>query len=125
VIAVSSAEAPVACDGDNPNEGPHYRVTNYFGDLATNAESPQGFIVEVSPLDPVEGRSRMVRPHFHLLRQYQVFAGGEEPSIGKHDVQPFDFHYTDRSTPYGPIDSLSGGVKFFTLRPRADTSRRV
>jgi hypothetical protein len=120
--AVSSAAVDVGADTDL--EGLNYKVTNFFGDAALAADGPQGFLVEITPLsrasDPDEEMT-MVWPHFHLVRQYQVFVEGDCLSIGKHSVEPFDFHYTDPSTPYGPIKSDSGGVKYFTLRPRADT----
>jgi hypothetical protein len=98
------------------------RVTHFFGDSRENSDGPQGFLVDMTLEIPRgAGRSTMVPPHFHLVRQFQVIVAGDEPSIGKHRVAPFDFHYVDPSTPYGPIDAGDGGVAFFTLRPRAET----
>jgi hypothetical protein len=45
-----------------------------------------------------------------------VFVGGDEPRIGKRDVDQWDFHYVDPSSPYGPFTAGKGGVAFFTLR---------
>jgi hypothetical protein len=103
-------------------EGLNLRVTNFFGDVRESSDGPQGFLVEYVPEAPEQdGRFTMVAPHFHLVRQFQVIVDGDAPTIGKHAVAPFDFHYTDPSTPYGPIDAGKGGIAFFTLRPRADT----
>jgi hypothetical protein len=121
MLSVSSAEVAIAADNDL--EGLNYKVTNFFGDAAVAGDGPQGFLVEIAPVSPPsdpDSRMTMVWPHFHLVRQYQVFVDGEDLSIGKHSVERFDFHYTDPSTPYGPIDSNGGGVKYFTLRPRSD-----
>jgi hypothetical protein len=122
MIAVSSSD--VTIDADHDAGGLNFKVSNFFGDAATACDGPQGFLLEIEPLDaPPEAGERMtmVDPHFHLVRQYQVFVGGDDLRIGKKDLETFDFHYTDPSTPYGPIDSGRSGVKFFTLRPRSDT----
>src|SRR4051794_15384141 len=120
--AVSGADAPVTLDVTEG--GIDYQVTNFFGDSAAVDDGPQGFLVAAKPHDLNLGQDAhqtMVAAHFHLVRQYQVVVGGGDPRIGKHSVDFFDFHYTDPSTPYGPIDSNADGVEFFTLRPRAET----
>ncbi len=95
-----------------------YRMTKYFGDHTTVNEGPVAFIAESAPDPSLAGeRFEVVPAHFHLVRQFQVFVGGDEPRIGKHDVHPWDLHYVDPSSPYGPFTSGRGGVAFFTLRP--------
>ncbi len=108
---------------ENHRDGCHSRIANYFGEVRDAALGPQGFLIEIRPETP-DGRSRytMVPPHFHQVRQFQVIIGGDEPTLGKRRATPITFHYADPSTPYGPIDSGPGGVKFFTLRPRGDTN---
>ena len=117
------AAGEVSVSRENHRDGCHSRITNYFGEVRDAALGPQGFLVEIRPEEPDErSRYTMVPPHFHQVRQFQVIVGGDEPTLGKRRATPITFHYADPSTPYGPIDSGPGGVKFFTLRPRGDTN---
>jgi hypothetical protein len=106
---------------EGTSKGRLYSRTDYFGDSQDATPGPQGFLIEMRPEVPGdELRHTIVPPHFHLVRQFQVVVGGDEPTIGKHTAAPITFHYADPSTPYGPINSGPGGVSFFTLRPRGD-----
>jgi hypothetical protein len=120
VMAAQGNEEPSI---DVINEDRHYRVTDYFGDWHAESFDPQGFLVQVAPAEVKEDQSEYVcvKPHFHLVRQYQVVVGGSGIRIGKAALGPFDFHYADPSTPYGPIVADKDGIEFFTLRPRGET----
>jgi hypothetical protein len=109
------------------HEGSWYRITNYFGDdvkavsglRPEHSVEPVAQLVETGPESPDDAdRFVAVAAHFHLVRQFQVFVGGDDPCIGKRPLSRFDFHYVDPSTPYGPFIAGKGGVSFFTLRPR-------
>lgn len=95
-------------------DGSRSRKTNYFGVSGTPTEGPQAFLVEFSPAE-----GSVVKPHFHHVRQFQVFVRGDDARVGKRPVPPLSFHYTDPDTPYGPIVPGPEGVAFMTLRPVA------
>jgi hypothetical protein len=123
--ACSPTQVPEPISG--VHEGNWYRITQYFGDDTTTTPDarpgpsvePVAFQVEIGPEAGAEGgRFAVVKPHFHLVRQFQVVVGGDQPELGKRSVGSFDFHYVDPSTPYGPIVSGKDGVSFLTLRPR-------
>lgn len=88
-------------------------VTRYLGDGAGSDDaSPDAFLVQFRP-----NPGCAVRPHFHKVAQFQVIVGGDG-HVGKHAVTPITFHYTDHSTPYGPITPADEerGIDFLTLR---------
>lgn len=73
---------------------------------------PQSFLVEQDP-------DSVILPHFHLQNEFQVVVQGGG-QFGRHDVRPLSVHYAGAHTGYGPISSGSGGLWYFTLRPRMD-----
>jgi hypothetical protein len=95
-------------------DGSRYRRTNYMGRGGELHDGPQAFLVEYWPKD-----GGFVQPHFHHVRQFQVFVRGTHPRLGKHSLEPVAFHYTDADTPYGPIVPDEEGNAWFTLRPAA------
>jgi hypothetical protein len=117
MLAVSSRSVtpgPANVDGDQ-----WYRVTPFMGDpmLEKNPDA-LGFVVEAAPAEPEVGdRFATVKPHFHLVRQFQVIIDGDEPQVAKTPVAPFDLQYVDPSTPYGPFMTGKKGLTFMTLRP--------
>ncbi len=85
------------------------RRRNYFGNPGVVDMSPQAFLVE----RPYAGAT--INPHFHDIDQFQVVVQGDG-RIGKKQVHPIAFHYTDAYSPYGPIVGNDEGISFFTLR---------
>ena len=61
----------------------------------------------------------VIRPHFHAVDQFQVFARGDG-SIGKSAATPVTVHYSDRYSTYGPIVGGEDGIGFYTLRKAKD-----
>jgi hypothetical protein len=106
------------------DDGGFHRVSGYFGNVRELRDGPQGFLVEHFPPPGVgEEIATVSHPHFHRVRQFQVVVHGDRATVGRHSVPPVSFHYTDPSTPYGPIRAGRGGVGYFTLRPRADVGQ--
>jgi hypothetical protein len=64
----------------------------------------------------VQSPESTIRPHFHPADQFQVIARGSG-ALGRHLVEPFDLHYADQGTPYGPIRPKPTGLSYVTLRP--------
>src|SRR2546421_60316 len=125
-VSDTEVKKMLAVSADSVTPGPDnyyddlwYRTTVYVGDqTADHNEGPLAFLGETAPHEPDDReRFETVSPHFHLVRQFQVFVGGDKPQVGKRDVSPFDFHYVDPSTPYGPFMTGKKGLSFFTLRP--------
>jgi hypothetical protein len=103
------------------DEGLRYRTTNYLGDVLQEGPDPQAFLVELAPETKGDQAEYIfVKPHFHLVRQFQVVVRGERARIGKNELSALDFHYVDPSTPYGPIVADANGIAFYTLRPRGE-----
>src|SRR5271155_5305508 len=89
--------------------------TDYFGDGKQIHDGPQAFLVEYHA-----GPGAVIGAHFHHVRQFQVIVRGDGGRLGKRPVPPVTFHYTDPSSPYGPIvPGADGTIAFFTLRPKA------
>jgi hypothetical protein len=121
--AVSSREVVADMEWTSDDGGFH-RVSGYFGNVRELQDGPQGFLVEhFPPPDVGDEIATVSQPHFHRVRQFQFVVHGDRPSVGKHSVPAISFHYTDPSTPYGPIKAGRGGVGYFTLRPRADVGQ--
>jgi hypothetical protein len=104
--AIASTEADVIEVQRKDGVG---RRRNYFGNPGVVDTSPQGFLVE----RPYAGAR--IDPHFHDIDQFQVVVQGDG-RIGKKQVHPIAFHYTDAYSPYGPIIGNDEGISFFTLR---------
>lgn len=104
--AISSTEADVIEVQRKDGVG---RRRNYFGNPGVVDTSPQAFLVE----RPYAGAR--IDPHFHDIDQFQVVVQGDG-RIGKKQVHPIAFHYTDAYSPYGPIIGNDEGISFFTLR---------
>lgn len=84
-------------------------LRDYVGKVGTIHEGPTVFSAQM----PDQGAT--VRPHFHDVDQFQVFFDGEGV-LGKHPVGPFDFHYADAYTAYGPIVAGRSGLSMLTVR---------
>jgi hypothetical protein len=89
-------------------------VVDFIGGHQQLDGSPQGFLVDVFTARHV------IKPHFHLVDQFQVIVSGDG-KFGKHPISAGALHYADAYTPYGPIVAGDKGLAFFTLRARADT----
>lgn len=119
----------VAANTTTPHEwssddGGFHRLTGYFGNPAEILDGPQGFLVEHYPAPDVGDETAIVsHPHYHRVRQFQLVVHGDRPTFGKRNLEPIAFHYTDPSTPYGPISAGKGGVGYFTLRAKADVGQ--
>ena len=101
------------------DDGGFHRLTGYFGDVRQLLDGPQGYLIEHFPgPGGGEGTAIVSHPHYHRVRQFQLVVHGDRPTIGKRSLEPIAFHYTDPSTPYGPISAGKGGVGYFTLRAR-------
>jgi hypothetical protein len=120
-VVVSRGESPPSIDV--VNDGCRFRINHYFGHCLVEGHEPQGFLADITPVEVESGQDEFVavKPHFHLVRQYQVVVRGNGARIGKSRLGAFDFHYADPSTPYGPICADPEGIAFFTLRPRGET----
>lgn len=73
---------------------------------------PQAFLVEQSP-------GSVVRPHFHLQNQFQLFLTGDG-TFGRKQVGAVQVHYANRHTGYGPIIAGDNGLSYLTLRETRD-----
>lgn len=98
-------------------EGGDYRVTDLFSAPLATGPGPQCFYVE--SLTP----SSTIRPHFHVVDQFQVFLEGDG-RLGSAPVEPVLVHYSDAYTPYGPIVAGPVGVRYMTLRTAGDPGGR-
>jgi len=120
--------SPVGLEPRDPAQGDGvvYLVTDLIGSaqaagaLGSQDDGPQAFIVDARRTQASRAREVVIAPHFHQVRQFQVLLSGDCAAIGKYPVGPFDFHYADPSSPYGPFMAGPGGVRFLTLRPRGD-----
>ncbi len=91
-------------------EGGRLQVRSLIGAFRHVAEKgSQAFLVEQDP-------AAIIRPHFHPTPQFQVVVNGSG-FLGKRLVEPFDIHFADAGTPYGPITPGANGLSYFTLRP--------
>lgn len=99
-------------------DGTTYRRWHFFGSSVEITDGPQAILVDYATL-PADG-TVVAKPHFHQVRQFQLVVAGDEPRIGKDELPAHAFHYTDPSTPYGPIVADRAGVTWFTLRARSD-----
>jgi hypothetical protein len=96
-------------DVERPVDGAVMVVTEFRLDATDPDHGPQCKLVRQPP-------QTTIRPHFHNVDQFQlVTAGGGR--LGAHPVAPGLVHYSDRSTPYGPIVAGGNGLSYLTLRP--------
>lgn len=91
--------------------GHPFAVREYFRP-GREGSGPDGYLVEQSP-------HSTVRPHFHVVDQFQVIVHGDGTLGGKF-VRPVTAHYADAYTGYGPIIAGVSGLHYFTLRPSHD-----
>ena len=78
--------------------------------------APTAFLVE-------QGPRVVIRTHFHVNSQFQVFAQGAG-MLGRRDVKPFTVQYVAPHTGYGPIVAGEAGLWYFTLRPSTPSGAR-
>src|SRR4051794_18548367 len=93
------------------HEDGHYTLRYLLGDR-TDDGTPQAILAEFHPQPG--GR---IHPHFHEVRQFQVFVDGAA-ILGKKPMPAVSFHYDDPYKPYGPI--VSDGLRYFVLRADSD-----
>src|SRR5580692_4023628 len=72
-----------------------YRMTEYFGGPGKLLPGPQSFLADTA------SKTVAVRPHFHVVDQFQVFWVGAK--VGNRPLKPLHVHYHDAYTIYGPI----------------------
>lgn len=75
-------------------------------------DTPMAFLAEGTP-------HRVLRPHFHVVDQFQVMCKGAG-SLGRHPVGFGAVHFSRAYTPYGPISYSDKGLGFITLRAHRD-----
>jgi hypothetical protein len=93
------------------HEDGHYTLRYLIGDRSDDG-SPQAILADFNPQPG--GR---IHPHFHEVRQFQVFVDGDA-MLGKKPMPPVSFHYDDPYKPYGPI--VSDSLRYFVLRADSD-----
>ncbi|MEI7783747.1 MAG: hypothetical protein WCK08_05130 [Betaproteobacteria bacterium] len=64
----------------------------------------------------------VVRPHFHMNSQFQVFVHGKG-WLGRKRIAPFVVQYVGPHTGYGPITTDGGDLWYLTLRPSYPTDQ--
>lgn len=117
--SVESQESPLAWRGPadpTPADGPS-SVTSRIGavpdgqppsaDFLTG--TPQAFLSKMNATRPALG------VHYHTVDQFQIFCFGTA-KFGRQHVTDGTVHYSDRLTPYGPLEPGVDGVSFLTLR---------
>ena len=80
----------------------------------SESPEPQAFLIEIG----APGGS--IPPHFHGVKQFQVFIEGNGSLGRSHGLAPVAVHYTDSYTTYGPILISEEGMSYFTLRSQFD-----
>jgi hypothetical protein len=83
--------------------------TTLFASQAAEFPAPTAHLIEQAPGD-------VVRPHFHMNSQFQVFVHGGG-TLGRSRIAPFVAQYVAPHTGYGPITADADGVWYLTLRP--------
>ena len=78
--------------------------------------APTAFLVEQDP-------HVVIRTHFHVNSQFQVFAHGSG-TLGRREVKPFTVQYVAPHTGYGPIVAGEAGIWYYTLRPSTPAGAR-
>jgi hypothetical protein len=78
--------------------------------------APTAFLIE-------QGPRVVIRTHFHVNSQFQVFAQGTG-LLGRRDVRPFTVQYVAPHTGYGPIVAGENGIWYYTLRPSTPSGAR-
>lgn len=78
--------------------------------------APTAFLIE-------QDAHVVIRAHFHVNSQFQVFAQGSG-TLGRRDVKPFTVQYVAPHTGYGPIVAGEAGVWYYTLRPSTPAGAR-
>lgn len=91
--------------------GSPFARREYFRPSAPGA-GPDAYLVEQSP-------GSVVRPHFHVVDQFQVVVTGSG-TLGRKEATAVTAHYADAYTGYGPIVASDDGLFYFTLRPGYD-----
>jgi hypothetical protein len=113
-VSILTHDDAVVIEVPNPRPNPGTGVLNYyFGKRGTATPGPQGFMVNFEP-------GLRNRAHFHHVEQFQVFFGAAGSRYQKHDIGSLMLHYVDPDMVYGPFESGSEPLRFFTLRPRGD-----
>ena len=89
------------------------QLINSIGDAIP---SPTAFLIE-------QGPHVVIRTHFHVNSQFQVFAQGAG-RLGRREVSPFTVQYVAPHTGYGPIVAGDAGIWYFTLRASTPSGAR-
>lgn len=88
---------------------PVHKTTLFHSD-ASQFPAPTAHLIEQAAGD-------VVRPHFHMNSQFQVFVHGSG-TLGRSRVAPFVAQYVAAHTGYGPITADGDdGIWYLTLRP--------
>ncbi len=87
---------------------PVHKTTLFRSDPA-DFPAPTAHLIEQAPGD-------VVRPHFHMNSQFQVFVHGSG-SLGRNPITAFVVQYVAPFTGYGPITASAEGIWYLTLRP--------
>ena len=93
-------------------------ITDLIESTAENPTMPDASLKEHSP-------GRVIKPHYHAVDQFQVFTAGTG-TLGKHELAPYDVHFTHAHTPYGPLRAGDeAGYSFITLRRHYDPGQQT
>ena len=90
--------------------------TQLIDSVGDAVPSPTAFLIE-------QGPGVVIRTHFHVNSQFQVFAQGAG-LLGRRGVKPFTVQYVAPHTGYGPIVAGEAGLWYFTLRPSTASGAR-
>jgi hypothetical protein len=93
-----------------------YEMTEFFGGPLRVEDGPQSFLADTKS-DAIS-----VRPHFHVVDQFQIFWKGGK--MGNRPIVPLHVHYHDAYTIYGPITAAPEGLRYMTVRSSADPGPR-
>jgi hypothetical protein len=110
LVVPASAHAELESKELDHEDG-HYSLRYLIGDRVDDG-SPQAILADFRP-EP--GGS--IHPHFHEVRQFQVFVDGDA-ALGKKPMPAVSFHYDDPYKPYGPI--ITDGLRYLVLRADSD-----
>jgi hypothetical protein len=110
IMLFGTVENAIEDPGLELPEGGRLRVRSLLDTFRYVVEKgSQVFLVDQAP-------EAILRPHFHPVAQFQVVVAGSG-HLGRRPVEPFEIHFADPGTPYGPITPGVNGLSYVTLRP--------
>jgi hypothetical protein len=111
ILDFAANRRPITTDGGVP-----LHKTQLIDSTGDAIPAPTAFLVE-------QAAGVVIRTHFHVNSQFQVFARGSG-RLGRRDVLPFMVQYVAPHTGYGPIEAGESGLWYFTLRASTPAGAR-